>query len=147
MKVLHALTGARWRPALLAVVLAGALVPTATATAAANTLTLDSTAALSPGMLHATLTGTVTCEPSGSYPPYLSGQIVQAKGGSGYGSAPATCDGTPQPFSLDIATGGIFGGTGPFKAGKASAQVSMSTCDPFLPCTPTYTDAVIRLVK
>lgn len=146
MKVLHALTGARWRPALLAVVLAGALVPTATATAA-NTLTLDSTAQLSPGMLHATLTGTITCTPGGYYTPYLSGQIIQSKGGSGYGSAPAACDGTPQPFSLDISSGGMFGGAGPFRAGKASAQVSMSTCDPFIPCAPTYTDAVIRLVK
>ena len=121
-----------------------------TASAAVTDLAIDDTAQLSPGMLHATLTGSLRCDP-GDFSPFfnsLSGQISQGKGGAGFGSTVPTCDGSVQPFSMDIASGSIFGGSGPFKAGKASAQVSVSTCDPitFL-CSSQYVDAVIRLKK
>ena len=142
------LTRHGWRSAILAIALAGAL--TTTASAAVTDLAIDDEAQLSPGMLHATLTGSVRCDPGDFFPYYnsLSGQISQPKGGGGFGSSVPTCDGTMQPFSIDIASGGPFGGSAPFKAGKASAQVSTSTCDPFtFLCTSQYVDAVIRLKK
>jgi hypothetical protein len=143
--MLHVFTGARSRTALLALVLTGAL--TGIASAAAG-LTIDDTAPLSPGRLHATLSGSITCDAGGS--PYLSGQISQTKGANGFGSTQLTCTGSPQRYTIDVGTSGFpFGGGGPFKAGKASAQVSYSTCtDPFFPiCTTQYTDAIIRLKK
>jgi hypothetical protein len=145
MNVFHALSRPRWRPAVLGLVVATTF--SGTAAAAVNDLTLNDTAKLSPGMLHATLTGSVTCDP-GDYSPYISGQITQSHGASGYGSTTATCDGTPQPFSIDVTSGGIFGGAGAFKPGKANAQVSISTCDPITwVCSSKYSDAVIRLTK
>jgi hypothetical protein len=147
MKLFKLLSGARWSAAVIAVLLAG--VFSATASATVSSLTLNDTARLSPGMLHATLTGTITCDP-GDLSPFsaLSGQITQSKGTSGNGSGAPVCDGTSQPFSIDVSSSGIFGASGPFKAGKASAQVSTSSCDSFTwVCSTRYTDAVIRLVK
>jgi len=147
--MLHVLTGTRRRTAALAVILTGAIV--ATAAAAPGDLTLNATAPLSPGRLHATLSGTITCAPGSST--FLSGQIVQAKGGSGFGSTQASCTGSPQPYSIDVsASGSPFGGGKPFKAGKASAQVSYSICTTppfpeFPTCTFEYVDAIIRLTK
>ncbi|MDX6718840.1 MAG: hypothetical protein QOJ63_1094 [Solirubrobacteraceae bacterium] len=146
MNVLNAFKKPRRRAAILALVLTGALG--ATALAAVSNLTLDPTAALSPGRLHATLTGKVTCDPGDNV--FMNGQIVQPKNTSGFGSTQAVCDGTSHPYAIDVAIGGFFPGSssGVFKAGKANAQVSMFTCDPFAPiCTPKYTDAVIRLTK
>ena len=149
MKMLHALMRATWRPAVIALALVGAF--SATASAAVSDLTINDTAKLSPGMLHATLTGTIRCDPGDLSPFYssLSGQITQAKGASGYGGVMPTCDGTVQPFSIDVSSGGILGGGGgPFKSGKANAQVSTTTCDPlYFICTSTYVDAVIHLTK
>jgi len=132
-----------WRPALLALALTGAFATTASA--AVTQLSIDPTAQLSPGLLHATLTGSITCD-NGDYP-YISGQVVQ-KSTSGFGSTNAVCDGSAQPFSIDVSSG-IFGGGGAFKPGMANAQVSTSICDPWFawPCTTTYADDVIRLVK
>ncbi len=148
MKVFHAFTRVGWHPAVLALVLAGAF--SATASATVRDLTLNDTAQLSPGMLHATLTGSVTCDP-GDFSPYygaVSGQLTQSKGASGFGSASPTCDGTPQPLSIDVSSNGFFGGSGAFKPGKAHAQLSTSTCDPYTwICSQHYTDAVIRLMK
>lgn len=149
MRTIHALKAARWRPAVLAVVLAGALG--GTAQAAVTELTLDPTAQLSPGALHATLTGTVTCDPGDA--PTLSGQIVATKNEpGGFGSARTVCDGTSQTYAVDVSTGGGFPfplpSSGVFKAGKANAQVSTSICD-FMTwtCTTKYVDGEIRLVK
>jgi hypothetical protein len=144
MKMLNGIKASLWRPAILALVVTGALG--GTAFAAVGSLTLDSTAALSPGQMHATLTGTVTCDPGDT--PFLSGQIIQSKNASGFGSTTAVCDGTPQPYAIDVATGGFFTPAGVFKPGKASAQVSTSICDPLTwVCTTKYTDASIRLMK
>lgn len=146
MNVLNAFKGRRRRTAILALVLTAALG--GTALAAVSSLTIDPTAALSPGRLHATLTGRVTCDPGDSG--YMSGQIVQSRNASGYGSSQTVCDGTSHPYAIDVSIGGFFPGSpsGVFKAGKANAQVSMYICDPFGPiCTPRYTDAVIRLTK
>lgn len=141
MNVPKAFTGTRRRTAVLALVLTTALG--GTALAAVSELTLDPTAALSPGHLHATLTGSVTCDPGDNG--YLSGQIIQGRTASGYGSTQIVCDGTSHPYAVDVSAGGFFPPT-PFKAGKANAQVTMYTCDSFN-CTPTYADAVIRLTK
>jgi hypothetical protein len=146
MNVLNAFKGRRRRTAILALVLTAGLG--GTALAAVSNLTLDPTAALSPGRLHATLTGRVTCDPGDNA--FLNGQIVQPKNASGFGSAQAVCDGTSHPYAIDVSSGGFFPGSasGVFKAGKANAQVSMYVCDPLGPiCTPKYTDAVIRLTK
>lgn len=142
------LTRHGWRSAILAVALVGAL--STSAAAAVTDMTIDDTAQLSPGMLHATLTGSLRCDPGDFFPFFssLSGQISQSKGGSGLGSTMPTCDGTLQPFSMDIAVGSPFGGSGPFKTGKASAQVSTTVCDPMtFICSSNYVDAVIRLKK
>jgi hypothetical protein len=49
---------------------------------------------------------------------------------------------------MDVASGSPFGASGPFKAGKASAQVSTTVCDPMtFMCSSNYVDAVIRLKK
>ena len=142
---LHAISGVGWRAALLALVLAGSF--SATASATVRDMVIDDTAQLSPGMLHATLTGSVTCDP-GDFSSFggLSGQIVQSKGGSGYGYVQPTCDGAPHPFSIDVSSTGF--GSGAFKPGKANAQITATTCDPYTwMCTTTYKDAIIRLMK
>ncbi|MGH2840869.1 MAG: hypothetical protein ACRDKY_08610 [Solirubrobacteraceae bacterium] len=144
MKVLNAFKPSPWRVAMLALGLTAALA--ASASAAVSDLTIDPTAKLSPGQLHATLVGTVTCDPGSTA--LLSGQIVQPKNASGFGSTTVTCDGTPQPYTIDVSTGGIFGQAAVFKPGKARAQVSTSECDPVTwTCTTQYTDATIRLTN
>jgi hypothetical protein len=138
---------------LLTVVMAGAF-PGA-ASAAVTRLTLDPSAKLSPGRLHVYLTGTISCNLGDSVS--LSGQVIQANSASGFGSAAPVCGGMEQAFTIDVSTGGGFPGisAGVFKAGKASAQVTSSICDPFpfpdpflFPgCSTMYTDAIIRLQK
>ena len=135
-----------WRPALVALALTGAFATTASG--AVTQLSIDPTAQLSPGHLHATVTGSITCD-FGDYP-YLSGQVVQAKNASGFGSTQAMCDGTSQPFAIDVTSNSApFGTPGVFKPGKANAQVSTSVCDIWMPfpCTSIYADDTIRLVK
>jgi hypothetical protein len=137
--------------ALLAVLVTGALA--GNASAAISQLTLGPTAELSPGHLHAYVTGTITCDPGDNVS--LSGQVIQSKGASGFGSAatPPVCDGTPQPYTIDVGGGSFpFPGStsGVFKPGKASAQVTASVCTPFPfpgPCSTMSTDAIIRLTK
>jgi hypothetical protein len=141
------------RAAILAVLMTGALG--GVASAAVSQLRLDPSAQLSPGRLHAYLTGTITCDPDDNVS--LSGQVVEPDSANGYGYTTYVCNGTPQTYTIDVASGGSFpgGSTGIFKPGKASAQVSSSICnlpsspDPFpLPfpiCSMTYTDAIIRL--
>ena len=136
--------------ALLAALATGAFA--GTASAAVSQLTLDPIAQLSPGHLRAYLTGTITCEAGDRVS--LSGRVVQSKGASGFGFAPSpVCDGTPQPYTVDVGGGGFpfpgLGG-GVFKPGKASAQVTASVCSPYpFPdgCSSTSTDAIIRLAK
>jgi hypothetical protein len=115
-------------------------------------LTIDPTARLSPGHLHAYLTGTITCDPGDTVS--LSGQVVQSKGASGFGLAtPPTCDGSAHAYTIDVGGSSFpFPGTsGIFKPGKASAQVTASVCEPFpfpMPsCSSTSKDAIIRLTK
>jgi len=138
------------RVTILAVVMIGVLG--GTASAAVSQLTLDPSAQLSPGQLHAYLTGTITCDPGDNVS--LSGQVVQSRGASGFGFTPTpVCDGTPQAYRIDVGGAGFpFPGSssGIFKAGKASAQVTASVCEPFPfpgPCSTTSTDAIIRLKK
>jgi hypothetical protein len=145
MKMVNAVGFSR-RAAILAVVVTGALG--GAASAAVGQLTLDPTAQLSPGRLHVHLTGTVSCDPGDNL--LLSGQVVQGNEASGSGYAQPACDGTLQPYTIDVSSGAFPGITsGVFKPGKASAQVSTSVCDqptPFpVTCTTTYTDAIIRL--
>lgn len=141
------------RAAVLAVVMTGALG--GVASASVSQLTLDPTAQLSPGRLHAYLKGTITCAPADNVS--LSGQVVQPDSATGYGYTNYVCDGTAQTYMVDVSAGGGFpgGSTGVFKPGKASAQVTSSICNlptfplpepyPFPGCTTTYTDAIIRL--
>ncbi|MEA2220017.1 MAG: hypothetical protein QOJ35_2643 [Solirubrobacteraceae bacterium] len=148
MNMSHVLRSARLRPAVLAVVLVGALG--GTAQAAVTNLTLDPTAQLSPGALHATLTGTITCDAGDS--PSFSGQIVGSKSQpGGYGTAIAVCDGTSEPYAIDVSSSAPFPfptASGPFKAGKTSAQVTASICDYWtFVCTTKYVDGQIKLVK
>jgi hypothetical protein len=120
--------------------LAGALAGSASA---AVRITIDPTAKLSPGRLHATLTGSVSCDNFGG-PTSLSGQIVQPGGASGYGFATVACDGTPHLYTIDVNAGmGMLSGV--FAPGPASAQVSQSMCGP-MGCDTAYTDAIIDLV-
>lgn len=150
MKVFGAVRFSR-RAAILAVVVAAAVA--GAASAAVSQLTLDSSAQLSPGHLHAYLTGTITCDPGDNVS--LSGQVVQSKGASGFGSTTVACDGTEQPYTIDVSSSGGFPGfsTGVFKPGKASAQATASICEPpsfpnpFPQCSTRYTDAIIRLEK
>jgi hypothetical protein len=146
--------------ALLTVVTAGAFA--GAASAAVSRLTIDPSAKLSPGRLHAYLTGTIACNLGDNVS--LSGQVVQANGANGFGSATPVCGGMEQAFTIDVSASGGFPGIsgGVFKPGKASAQVTTSVCDPFpfpdpLPpfppfppfptCSAMYTDAIIRLQK
>jgi hypothetical protein len=138
MKVLNTVKDARWRTAILATVLTGALA--GSAFAAVSSMTLDPTAALSPGRLHVTLTGTVTCDPGTNA--FLNGRVVQRKGQrniEGYGSTMIACNGTSQAYAIDVSGG-------PFKADKANADVSTFECTE-LSCTSKYVDAVIRLTR
>jgi len=134
-----------WRPLALALSLTCMLA--GTASASVTSLSMDPTAQLSPGRLHATLTGSLTCDPGDNLS--ISGQIVQPKTTSGFGFMSGfPCDGTAQPFALDVSSGGFLGSAGTFKAGKASAQVSTSICDPWVfVCSSTYVDDTIRLIK
>lgn len=149
MNLSHALKAARLSTAVVAVSLAGALG--GSAQAAVTNLTMDPTAQLSPGGLHALLTGTITCAPGDA--PSLSGQVIGGKNEqTGFGSGAATCDGTSQPYTIDVTPnpGFPFPGTpiGPFKAGKATAQATAQICDwmTFI-CSTTYVDGQIKLVR
>lgn len=149
MNVSHTLKTARVGSAVIAVALAGAFG--GTAQASVTSLTMDPTAQLSPGGLHALVTGTITCAPGDA--PYLSGQVIGGKNEpSGYGSGTATCDGTSQPFTIDVSSNGGFpfpgATTGPFKSGKAIGQVTAQICDYFVfTCSSTYVDGRLTLVK
>jgi hypothetical protein len=139
------------RAAILAIVMTGTLG--GVASAAVSQLRLDPSAQLSPGRLHAYVTGTITCDPTDNVS--LNSQIVQPASTTGYGYTTHVCNGTPQTYMIDVASGGGFpgGSTGVFKPGKASAQVTSSICNlppfpdpfPFPGCSTTYTDAIIRL--
>jgi hypothetical protein len=141
------------RAAMLAVVMTGALG--GVASAAVTQLRLDPTAQLSPGLLHAYVTGTITCDPADNLS--LSGQVVQPDGATGGGYTNHVCNGTPQMYMIDVASGGGFPGSsfGIFEPGSASAQVTSSICNPppspfpdpfpFPGCSTTYTDAIIHL--
>jgi len=149
MKAFHSARLLRRAATLAAIATAGVA---GTASAAVTQLTIDPVAQLSPGQLHAYLTGTVTCDPGDSVS--MSGQVVQSKGASGFGFGTGpTCDGTPQPYTIDVGGGGFpFPGitSGVFKPGKASAQVTASVCAPFpfpAPCSTMSKDAMIRLAK
>ena len=140
------------RAAILAVIMTAAFA--GTASAAVSQLTLDPTAQLSPGHLHAYLTGTITCDPGDSVS--LNGQVVQSKGATGFGFTTPVCDGSAQEYTIDVGGGGGFPfpgiSSGIFKPGKASAQVTASVCEPFpfpFPgaCSTMSTDAIIRLTK
>ena len=124
------------RIGVLAMVLAGILAASATA---AVTLTIDRNAQLSPGRLHATLRGTVTCDAGSTAE--LNAQIVQSSDATGFGRTVFPCDGTSQPYTIDV--GAV---SGPYKSGQASAQVSMFACSE-ITCTPATTDAIIHLKK
>lgn len=143
------LTAAFKRSALLALVATASFG--ATAQASVTNMTLDPTAQLSAGALHAILTGTIACAPGDS--PSLSGQVIQGKNSTtGFGTATAVCDGTSHPYAVDVSTGGgfpfPFPTTFPFKAGKATAQVTASICDMWImTCATQYVDAQIRLLK
>lgn len=141
MKVRNAAKASPWLAVILTLCLTGALA--ASASAAVSELTIDPVAKLSPGQLHVTMTGTVTCD-SGSTA-FLNGQIVQPRNASAFGSTSVTCDGTAQPYSIEVSSGGFFGSASVFKPGKASAQVSTIQCDPT--CTSKHTDATIRLAN
>jgi hypothetical protein len=121
---------------VLAIVLAGVL---AAGAAAAVLLTIDRNAQLSPGRLHATLTGTVTCD-AGSTAELLA-QIVQSNTATGFGRIVVPCEGTSQSYTIDV--GAV---ADPYKSGQASAQVSMFACSEGT-CTSTSTDAIIHLKK
>jgi hypothetical protein len=126
--------------AILALVLTGAVA--GSAAAAISELTLDPTAQLSPGRLHATLTGTVKCDAGTNT--FLNGRIVQPRNTSGFGSVSIVCDGTTQKYAIDVSTSG----PGVFKPGKANADVSSFQCDPpdFV-CKTIFTDARITLLR
>lgn len=124
----------------LALCLVGALA--GNASAAVSSITIDSSAQLSPGHLHVTLTGTVTCDPGTTAS--LSGKVI-SRSASGLGYTEVACDGTPQAYAIDVSSP-TFPPT-VFRAGKATAQVSSMTCGLTWPCTTIYTDATIRLVK
>ncbi len=128
----------------LALCLAGPLA--SSAFAAVSEITISPTAQLSPGRLHVTLTGTVTCDAGTTS--YLNAQIVQARTGSGYGSTAVACDGTQQSYAIVVSSSGFTSPT-VFKHGKAAAQVSNVTCEPFpsMTCTTKYADATIRLAS
>jgi hypothetical protein len=134
--VFTAVMRSRWRVASLAVVLTGALAGSASA---AVTLTIDSTARLSPGRFHATLTGTVTCDAGSTLP--LTGQIVQPNTTFGLGATSVVCDGTSRPYRIDV---NASIGSGVFEPGRASAQVSAFSCS-LTSCGTTYIDALIDL--
>lgn len=138
MKVLNAAKSSPRRAAILALILTGSLA--GGAYAAVSDLTMDRTAALSPGRLHATLTGSITCSDKSTVG--LNGQIVQSRNRSGYGYTTVTCNGKSQEYTIDVSGGGVF------KPGDASAQVSTYECDPVTwNCTTKYIDAMIRLKK
>jgi hypothetical protein len=140
MNVLNGVKVSRWRAGLLGIVLTGALA--GSAFAAVSEITLDPTANLSPGRLHATLTGTVTCDAGTTA--FLNGRIVQPRNASGGGGTSVQCAGTPQKYAIDVST---FDGV--FKPGKANAEVSSFQCEqePPFNCTQTFTDAQITLTR
>ncbi|HEV7808872.1 MAG TPA: hypothetical protein VGO80_23920 [Solirubrobacteraceae bacterium] len=150
MQLTTALKAVGGRSAVLALVLTAALG--ATAQASVTALTLDPTAQLSPGRLHAILTGAITCAPGDN--PSLFGQVIQTKNKtSGSGFTTTVCDGTSHPYAVDVSTNGGFpfpfpSSGGPFKAGNAIAQVTASLCDPLtFNCVTKYVDGEIRLLK
>lgn len=135
MKMLNAVKARPWRVAILAVVLTGAVAGSAFADV--SRLTLDPTAQLSPGRLHATLTGAITCD-AGTVA-FLSGRVLQPRTISGSGFTSIACTGTSQRYTIDVSA---FEGV--FRPGRAVADVVATQCSD-IQCTSTFTDAHITL--
>jgi len=76
----------------------------------------------------ATLSGTITC--SGAAFAFVEATLEQRVGRfiiRGFGGTGVECDGTAQPWSLEV-----FGETGLFKGGKATAYVFAGACNELL---------------
>ena len=103
------------------------LVSAAPANAHILGLTVDGRATLSVGRTVATVTGMASCtagEPDAS----LFVQVVQTGGrglSSGFGQTQVACTGTPQAWTALVTTS-----VEPFKSGRATGLVSMSTNGP-----------------
>lgn len=88
----------------------------------------------------ATLTGTVTCTAGAGA--FIEVQLRQAVGRfviSGFGFAEVLCDGTAQPWSIEVA-----GENGKFKGGHAAAVTFGQACDA-LDCGFTAEETTVRL--
>jgi hypothetical protein len=135
MKVLNPLKAWPWCAAILAVALTGAVA--GSASAAVSRLTFDPTAQLSPGRLHATLTGTLTCDAGTTT--FLAGRILQPRTVNGSGSDTITCSGTAQRYRFDVPA---FDSV--YSPGLAVVDVTATQCDD-VQCTSTFADGQITL--
>jgi hypothetical protein len=76
----------------------------------------------------ATITGTVTCDASAEFA-FIDVQLTQTVGRfivSGFGESEIVCDGTTQPWSVEV-----FGSSGLFKGGRALSVTTAVACGLF----------------
>jgi hypothetical protein len=100
------------RRLLIVAALVSLIFLTVTAAAEAATGTFDFTATLSADRTMATVTGTLSCNPIVSGSGVLTVKLHRVVGGltiQGVGfSAPVTCTGTPQPWSVTAESGSAY---------------------------------------
>ena len=102
-------------------------------------VTVNPTASFDSRTGSATLTGTITCDEGAIA--FVEASMRQSVGRfiiSGFGFAETECDGTAQPWSLEIT-----GETGLFKGGRAEVSVFASACD--FDCGVDVEETTVRL--
>lgn len=103
-------------------------------------VTVDPNATFHNATNSVTLTGTVTCEGEADFA-FIDVTLEQRAGRlliRGFGGTDFTCDGTTQPWSIEV-----FGDNGVFKGGRATAFVSAFACS-FL-CGEDFEQASLKL--
>jgi hypothetical protein len=104
-------------------------------------ISVDPTGTFDPQTGSATISGTVQC--SGAQSAFIEVTVNQNVGRlltiSGYGAAEAACDGTPQPWSIEV-----FPASGEFKGGAAVSVTSAFACGDFA-CGDDFEQQTVRL--
>jgi hypothetical protein len=125
-----------WRAPLLAMLIA--LGTAAPASADVSPISIDESGTLSPGRQAVVLTGSIACNPGDTLS--LSARVIQGTR-SGFGGIVSTpCTTESQDWTIVVTTGSSL-----FHRGRASAGISVQTCNFPVGCTTTQLDRFITV--
>jgi hypothetical protein len=105
-------------------------------------VTVNPTGTFDPKTGSATISGTLQCTNEEAQFATVDVQLRQAVGRFtilGFGSIEAVCEGTPQPWSVEV-----LGQTGTFRGGKAVTVAFAFACGPFT-CGDDFEERTVRL--